>query len=561
MRNTLHINRICGNNSSYRMLQVAILSLIFLLSSTLAGAETMVPLIVTKGTGLIKLARKFCTSEYHWKELARLNNLQPPYRIFPGDQIYVPIELLKVEKVSGHVAAVAGSVYLLTNDTKLKKVVKGDTIVPGQTMVTEEDGFAHIIFPNNKYTRVSSNSRFSLTYMVNLIDDSLKAEFYLKKGRIIHAVREKLKPTESFQTRTPVSVTGVRGTEFRVKMLGDSINVIETLQGSVEVDGSGGRAVVTSGSGSIIERGKPPGKPQKLPPVPPALNIEKIFQSLPVTIPTLKDNVADQYRIRVAWDDTGKHTVFEQIVKSGKSFKFFTLGDGIYFGFLTSITAEGLESRPSKPFEFQIRTIPAPPILSNPYKGKSLFQKTVSIEWLVQENVEKYRLQLSSIPDFSIVLDDWYHTGSRLTLKDLRPGEYFIRIQAIAEDGLHSLFSTSDYWKIEVEPSLTDMEGSFEKGLVLEWADMGEGITYDLQVSTKKTFTSTVTETSGLKTPKFTYKDKLEPGTYYIRLRGVLGDGQQSPWSIPNSIKIDNPPFSIFDGTILTLFLSILLLI
>lgn len=521
----------------------------------------MVPLTVSKGTGLIKLARKFCTSEYHWKELARLNNLQPPYSIFPGDKIFVPIELLKVKMVSGHVAAVSGSVYLLTGKEKLKKIQKGDTILPGQTLVTEDDGFAHIIYPNNKYTRVASNSRFSLTYMVNLVDDSLKAEFYLEKGRIIHAVREKLKPDDSFQTKTPVSVTGVRGTEFRLKMLDDTRNVVETLQGAVEVDGGGARLVVPSGSGSIVEKGNPPGKPKKLPPTPPPLHIADIYQALPVIIPTVQDSFAEKYRIRIALDEAGNQTVLEQITASGEKFKFITLEDGIYYGSHTSINAEGLESRPSKPVKFQIRTVPAAPILSNPLRGKSLFEKTVTFKWLEQQNVGKYHLQLASTPDFSTILNDWYHTDSVVNIEDLPPGKYYIRVQAVAKDRFHSLFSTTDSWKVEADPSMVQISGSPDNGLALQWDDMGEGVLYDLQVSDVDTFNSVLTEASGLKLSKFVYSKKLEPGNYYIRVRGVLGDGQMSPWSVPNSITIDNPSFSIFDGGVLTLFFAVLLLI
>ena len=560
-RKCIEKNRARQRKLPWRILYQWLTILCYLLTSGMATAGTMVPLTVTEGSGLIKLARTFCTSEYHWKELAKINNLEPPYRIFPGQSILVPLELLRTEKVAGHIVSLAGTVYLVENKTKLKKIKKGDFIVPGQTLVTENDGFAHIVFPDSKYARVASNSRFTLTYMVTLVDDSLKAEFFLKKGRLIHSVRQKLKSTDSYRTRTPVSVTGVRGTEFRVKVVDDTANVVESLSGTVAVEGAGATVTLPSGSGAIVKKGLPPGAPSKLPAVPTMFRLEPLYKFLPVTIPSQQDKDAFEYRIRITKDEAGTNTVLEKKIAAGESFKLLDLDDGRYHAFFTTLSAEGFESKPSRPYPFMLRTVPGPPILESSFQGKSLFDEAIAIQWLEQEAAQKYHLQLAYTEDFAKPIKDWESEDAKVTLKNLKPGQYYVRVQAVADDGFRSSFSKIDSWKIVAKPSLQNMSGSSKEGFTLTWATMGEGVSYDLQVSKDKRFDSIIAEASDLHEAMFSYSRDMEPGAYYVRVRGTLGDGQKSPWSGSSTIKIDSPPFSIFDGAVLTFFLAAILLI
>jgi hypothetical protein len=52
--------------------------------------------------------------------------------------------------LSAKVASVIGGVFIVKNGKKLHQVSKGDLIFPGQTLVTEDDGFTHLIYPDIK---------------------------------------------------------------------------------------------------------------------------------------------------------------------------------------------------------------------------------------------------------------------------------------------------------------------------------------------------------------------------------------------------------------------------
>lgn len=530
------------------------------LASTSLRAEVLIPITIEKGTNLIKLTRKYCTSHYHWKEIAKINKLSPPYTIIAGSTLYAPIELVKKEKVVARVASVIGGVFIVKHGKKLTRVVKGGEVFPGQTIVTEEDGFAHIIFPDNKYTRIASNSKFTLTYMVRLVDDSLKAEFFLEKGRITHSVKKKLKANETFSTRTPVSVTGVRGTEYRVKMEKSQTNVVETLRGVVELRGGGRSVKIKGGEGVIVEKGKSPTAPVKLPQIVQGIEVQEIYRKLPIVITAPSQAEIKKYRLSVTTDAEGTDTVLELLATPGQEFTLLAVPDGKYFGFLTAIGQNNLESLPMAPVVFRLRTIPGPPLVKVPLDGKVIFGDKVDLTWLDQEHAEQYFVQVASDEVFSMVVDEKLQDGTVYKGSNLAEGRYFFRVQSVAKDGFRSLFSLTDRWQMRQKPTLKSFEGSLEDGVHLKWGNMGEDIIYDLQMSKKKDFTSLVKDVHGLQTPSFSLKDSLEPGTYYVRVRGVMENGQISPWTPYQILKIPQPSFGILDTAVLVGILGLSLL-
>ncbi len=546
--------------SLLRSCSTFILICMVLFSLDTVKAEILIPLTVQKGTNLIHLTRQYCTSEHHWKELAKINKLTEPYRLLPGDTLYAPIELVQKEMVTAKVVSVIGGVFIISDNKKLKRVQKGDLVVPGQTLVTEEDGFAHLIFPDNKYTRISSDSKFTLTYLIRLTDKSLKAEFFLERGRITHAVKKKLKKNENFTTRTPVSVTGVRGTEFRVKMGDNEENIIETLGGVVKVNAAGNSLNVKTGEGTKVERGKGPQQPVRLPPSPSVPLIEDVYRVLPVIITPEKGKNVSSYRLRVTADQEGNETILELTALAGESFTLLALPDGELYGFLTALDQDGFESLPAPRFIIYVRTLPGAPIVSSPHRGKTIFAPEVEIRWLESEYATSYFVQTASDKGFKNILSEKIQQKAVFVDKEMAPGNYFLRVQAIAEDSFRSPFSLVDHWIIQQIPSLGDLEGSVEGGVHLNWVSMGTGILYDIQVSKNRNFTKLARQAEGLVDPEYSFENSIEPGTYFVRIRGVLPDGQVSPWTAAQILKIPGPSFGIWDAVVIIGFLGLILL-
>ena len=189
--------------------------------------DRLIPLHVAAGTNLIHLARNYCRDRSDWQEIARINQLTEPYLIIRDSSIQVPLSLLIVEKLSVTVASVHGRVDLLTGKEQAVPLTKGDILMPGQTVRTGSEGYTHLILPNNTYTRIEPDSELTLNYLFRLRDGNIKADFFLGRGTVIHWMREKMRANDSFQNRTPIAVTGIRGTEFRLKMAEAKANTVE----------------------------------------------------------------------------------------------------------------------------------------------------------------------------------------------------------------------------------------------------------------------------------------------------------------------------------------------
>lgn len=546
------------------LLAVFSLGTVFILHFPLAGAVAggSIPLRVAKGTGLILFAEKYCTSRYHWREIARLNKLSPPYLLKENQELLVPEELLKTEKLAARIENVHGGVFFQKFDKTTIPVKNGDSLLPGRTLVTDDAGFAYIIFPDHRFTRLANNSSFRLQYLVRMIDGGIHAEGFLEKGKVVHAVRNHLKANESFRTRTPTAITGVRGTEFRVKVNSPNESTVETLSGLVAVESGGNRLGVAAGYGLRLQQDGALAPPSPLPPIPAQPPLLSLYKKLPIVVQTPVMTDISDIQLQISNDSEGNDVILEKMGQPGAALTLLALPDGQYYGTLTAFDTKGFESPASGPVLFQLRTSPGPPLLSAPYQGRRVFDTARKVAWTKSDTAEKYHLQVARDAAFTDLHTDTVQTEAVYQLEDLAPGKYFVRVQAIAVDGFTSLYSLTDSWEVSRQPELGAMSSASNgtNDLTLSWATMGSGITYDLQIASTTAFTSPLVSAEGLQKSSYTLNHRPEPGTYRIRIRGVLDDGQKSPWSPPQSFTIEPPPFGWLDGALLAVFLGIVLL-
>lgn len=522
--------------------------------------ETLVPLYINKGANLIKLAKKYCKKKSDWKEIARVNRLSPPFLIVENQTLQIPFNLLKVTHFSAKIAAVHGDVSIRQGDTVTGKATKNDSLLPGQTIVTGAGSYAHLIFPDHRYTRIAPHSELTINYLIRLADNKLKVELLLNKGRIIHTIKRKLKQNETFKTRTPVSVTGVRGTEFRLKMIDHETNITETLRGKVGLKAAGKIIGLKKGQGSRVKKDNPPSPPQPLPPPPTAPQLKSVYKVLPAGFVAPAHPQASFIRLRVTSDRQGERTLIEQQKKPGQQFNLASLTDSTYFCFLTAIDAAGFESLPSGPFPLQIRTIPGAPLISAPKHDSQTFKTSIPIRWLQSQQAHGYRIELASDSGFKSSINRTDIEETHYQTPELQPGKYFFRVQAVAQDGFVSNFSPTLSFEIAKPSKLAPITGSSDQDLTLQWSAARAGLRFDLQIGLGGEFKNPVIYKNGLEKPSYTISSYLKPGQYHVRVRTVLPDGQKSPWAPPQMFTIPQEPFSIGHGlTLLTLIALILL--
>ncbi|MGD9947486.1 MAG: FecR domain-containing protein [Desulfobulbus sp.] len=501
----------------------------------------LIPLHVKAGTNLTHLARDFCRDRNDWHEIARINHINDPYLILKDTFLQVPKSLLVLEKLSATVASVHGQVGRLEGEQPVP-LHKGDVLLPGQTVVTGSDGYTHLILPDHTYSRIEPDSQLTLNYLFRLKDGNVKADFSLTHGRVIHWVRDKLKANETFQTRTPIALTGIRGTEFRLKTIGDAANNVETLRGRVTVSSSGQSTVIGPGQGVRIEADNPPQQPRALPAPPATPSLEALYRNLPVLIPAPPHATAKLIRLRITSDQQTQVTLFDQNTVPGGRFVVANLPDGGHFASLTAIDQDNFESQVVGPLPFNVRTVPSTPVISFPKTGTTLWGKQGTIQWLESEQVAHYDLELAHDPGFRQLIETKQGTEAHYTSPELPPGTYYFRVKAEAPDGFNTLYSVPVQWKLAAAPEMKGMEGTANVRSTLQWPAMAEGWTYDLQVASDKDFASLVVDRQSLATTSFTLEDRLVAGKYWVRIRGVENGQPITPWTPSQTMTINAKP-------------------
>ena len=517
---------------------------LFLLLCPLTGrAQTLVPLHVQKGTNLIRIARQYCTRPADWKAIAAINHLKSPYIIYNDSTLQVPLSILHTSEVSAEVISLKGSPLVVTNKNVNKKLHKGDRVFPGQTVVTGDEEYVHLVYPNNKHSRIGPESKMLLVYLMRLADNNLQAEFFLDRGRMTNSIERKLKPNEHFQTRTPMAITGIRGTEFRVKVADPETNIIETLKGRVALTAAGHKIFLARGQGSKVKKGQQPAPPHPLPPSPSLPQLKKIYRTLPIKINAPVQQNARSMHVRVTADKEGFNTLVEQTVKPGKNFALSSLKDGSYFLFLTAIDKAGFESLPSGPTPLHIRTVPGAPIISSPKNNRKFFTPAIKIRWLESDLADHYRIQLARDKKFSKVIEEKETKKAHYLTHDLKPGKYFFRVQLVTDDDFETLFSAPLTWEIMTQPKLdslnTSSQGS-DDSITLRWPAMADTAGYMIQIANDRNFTDIIAEDDNLKKPSYTINFQIVNGKYYVRMRSITKDGLKSPWTPPQAMTVES---------------------
>ncbi len=527
----------------------------------LAQRDMLVPLHVEKGTSLIHLARRYCINESSWKTIARINHLQRPYTIYADTTLFVPASLLVTEAVSARVASLSGNPHIIKkgNSTLLRK---GDYVYPGQTVVTGQDEYVHLVYPDHKHTRIGADSELTLVYMMRLADNNLQTVFGLEKGRIVHTLNEQLKSNEHFETRTPVAITGVRGTEYRLKVVDGKTNIVETLKGKVAVSASGKKIFLAKGKGTKVKKDHPPMPPRQLPASPALLQLKDVYRVVPLEIPVPQHATAQRFTLRITKDVEGLETFQMITAAAGGHFIIPGLDDGYYFLFLTAVDKDNFESPVTGPQKLFVRTVPSAPIVSTPKSGLETFDTSIKIRWLQSEQAALYRAQIASDADFNHLIDEQEIKESFLVTKKMETGSYFFRVQLVASDGFVTLYSETIDWKVMEPPSMGEMapKPAEDGSIQLRWPAVPKTSLYMLQVATDKKFHDLIVNENALSLPSFTLTQELEAGNYYIRVRTVMENGKLSPWTPPQTMTLDPEPLGVAHLLLAVGFVALVLL-
>lgn len=187
--------------------------------------------LVESGDTLSDIAELYTTRSTLWRQLQQLNHVEDETRLPIGKELKIPLRLIPVVAIEAKLVHSRGQVQVngasaLTN----YKLQTGDTITTGST------GFATLLLEDQSTLTLPPNSQLHIKNLnaferARLSDAILE----LQSGSIETRVAPENTGVGRFEIHTPISITGVRGTNLRVHA--DSVQSrTELLTGKAHID-------------------------------------------------------------------------------------------------------------------------------------------------------------------------------------------------------------------------------------------------------------------------------------------------------------------------------------
>lgn len=185
---------------------------------------------VRHGDTLIDLAVDYTRNPANWSRLQTLNQIDSPERLPVGRELRIPLSMIPVREAQAQVVHVSGQAGL-----NGKPLQAGEAVKEGSTVNTAPGGFVTLELADGSKLTLPSDGSAELTRLRQFEGTGLTdSVISVQRGSVESSVAPGGKGVGRFEIRTPVAVTGVRGTRFRVQSGAQGIQS-EVLEGSVRL--------------------------------------------------------------------------------------------------------------------------------------------------------------------------------------------------------------------------------------------------------------------------------------------------------------------------------------
>ena len=312
---------------------------------------------VRAGDTLSLLAARYMLRPEDYRIVQDLNHVARPDRLPKNTDLRIPVALLRVVPARAVIVSFSGEV-LVTADGKRAR--PGMAIGEGARLQTGANSFLTIKGPDGSRVSMPSQSVMRIARMRRvLLTGALEQEFAIDHGRVQTRVMPQTVPGSRYRLRTPIAVSAVRGTEFRVAY-GEGPSLTEVLGGTVAVGapGSAAPASIPPGVGAAVSASGALATEKLLPPpalaAPMAVASEEQVRVALSPVPG-----AVRYRVQIA-RDAGFSQVFVDAESDTPALTFGGVGNGKLFARATAFSATGFEGMPAVySFTRRVHTITA----------------------------------------------------------------------------------------------------------------------------------------------------------------------------------------------------------
>lgn len=185
---------------------------------------------VRAGDTLINIANTYTRNSANWNPLQSLNKIVAPEQLPIGLELHIPLSMIPVRPAEARVVHVSGQASAAG-----KTLAPGASLPEGSTVVTAPNGFVTLELADGSKLTLPADGSVELSRMrqfegTGLTDSVVRVQ----RGSVESSVAPEGQGVGRFEIRTPVAVTGVRGTRFRVQSGSGGVHS-EVLEGSVRL--------------------------------------------------------------------------------------------------------------------------------------------------------------------------------------------------------------------------------------------------------------------------------------------------------------------------------------
>lgn len=378
---------------------------------------------IRRGDTLDRLSRSFLVPERRWQALLRLAAIRDPKRLPVGRKLRIPRTWLRFKVEPARLASYRGTVSLSMSG-RMVLPSAGLTIGEGAAIATAGNSFATLVLADRSQVVIPSQSRVRVRELRRiLLTGAIDYRIDVEKGRLETKVTPIEQPSGRYSIRTPISMTAVRGTEFRVSFEEERRTAAtEVLAGTVMFsppETGTGLTLERSFGATLDQAGKP--RVEKLLVAPDLENPPALQTKDTVEFRTRKLEGAIRYRVVVASDAGFIDNIAEQFSDDG-AFALPDIPNGNLFVRVSAIAASGLEGM-AQSYSFRRR-------LASIRGTAEAEDDGYRFRWAgAGGGVRRYRFQLMrDTPQGALVVDEVALARDALTLRRLRAGVYYWRV-------------------------------------------------------------------------------------------------------------------------------------
>lgn len=507
-----------------------------------------------RGDTLSSIAQRLTTRSGNWAALGKLNRISKDISIPIGAAIVIPADLLPDDPNEGRIIAFSGRVSASAANGAPIQIAPGSIVREGSRLETGGNSFLTLALADQSRISIPSNSRIQLSQLrMARYTKSPRTEVTLLQGRVESRVSPLNRNKGRFEVHSPLSVTGVRGTHFRVA-LADRRIANEVLNGSVEIGQPDAPATLTlhGGQGNLVGPGGV-GRAIELLPAPQLAAAAPVADGTALRFDLLPLAGASAYQIQIATDGDAQNIIAESRAAGLQIRIPGPLADGDYFARISAVDASGLEGM-SSIRQFTLPTMLPAVAAAAAAAPAAPAAPAPELNWAPSAGATAYRLRIARDATFHLIVDDLELAGTRYAGAALEPGRYYWQVAPVSvRNGIRTQEPFGKARPLVVAaapaPPAPFVDSSDRDKLWLRWQAQA-GQKYLVQVARDPGFTWLLLSATAdspeirLTRPAF--------GTYYVRVQALNPDGSAGRFSPAQAFVVtdhwiihDGEPFNV----------------